>query len=100
MVRLKPDYIKEFKNRDTRLYASIIFPTSRWNQIEKGFTFNWNKGGNNTSRTGYNFRKLVDPKYKQETNAPQDYPIIRYAEILLTCREAKMSSQGLMQVYI
>ncbi|WP_233174401.1 RagB/SusD family nutrient uptake outer membrane protein [Elizabethkingia miricola] len=91
---VKPDYIKEFKNRDTRLYASIIFPTSRWNQIEKGFTFNWNKGGNNTSRTGYNFRKLVDPKYKQEANAPQDYPIIRYAEILLTYAEAKNEQAG------
>lgn len=88
------NYIDEFKNRDTRLYASILFPTSSWNQLGAGFIFNWPKGGNNTSKTGYNFRKLVDPNHKAAWAAPQDYPLIRYAEVLLTYAEAKNEATG------
>lgn len=91
----KPAYFDEFKNRDTRLYASIMFPTSKWNALADGFTFNWARGGNNTSRTGYNFKKLVDPNFTNgQFNAPQDYPIIRYAEVLLTYAEAKNEQSG------
>lgn len=87
-------YFNEFKNRDTRLYATILFPSSPWENIGAGFKFSWAKGANNTSRTGYNFRKLVDPNFKQEWGAPQDYPIIRYAEILLNYAEALNETGG------
>lgn len=88
-------YINEFKNRDTRLYASIMFPESPWNTIDKGFVFHWPKGGNNTSRTGYNFKKMVDPADKQDgTNGGADHPLLRYAEVLLTYAEAQNEVAG------
>lgn len=66
-----PAYLNEFKNRDTRLYASILYPGALWNSLEPGYVFSWNKGGSNISKTGYNYRKLVDPsesctKWKME----------------------------------
>jgi hypothetical protein len=87
-------YYNEFKNRDTRLYASILFPTSPWNRGATNYKFVWGKGGNNNSKTGYNFRKLVDPAYKNEWDGAQDFPIIRYAEILLSYAEAKNELSG------
>jgi hypothetical protein len=87
-------YYNEFQNRDTRLYASILFPTSPWNRGATNYKFVWGKGGNNNSKTGYNFRKMVDPAYKNEWDGAQDFPIIRYAEILLSYAEAKNELSG------
>lgn len=88
-------YINEFKNRDTRLYASIMFPGSPWSKFKADYLFSWGKGGSNNSATGYNFRKLVDPAYTSiEWDGAQDFPIIRYAEILLTYAEAKNELSG------
>lgn len=90
-----PEYLDEFKNRDTRLYASILFPKSKWNAIENNYIFNWPRGGNNTSKVGYHFRKLADPNYKMgQRTGPEDYPLIRYAEVLLTYAEAKNEASG------
>ena len=48
------------QNRDTRLYASIMHPNGPWSHL-KGFganhLFTWGKGGNNTSKIGYNYKK-------------------------------------------
>ncbi|MFC4212742.1 RagB/SusD family nutrient uptake outer membrane protein [Pedobacter lithocola] len=85
-------YIDEFKNRDTRLYASILFPGTPWGRINAGYSFAWGKGGGNNSATGYNFKKLVDPSPESSQNewdGAQDFPIIRYAEVLLAFAEAK-----------
>lgn len=88
-------YYNEFKNRDTRLYASIFFPSSPWSRIASPYVFQWSKGANNTSRTGYNFIKLVDPASAlKEFDGAQDFPIIRYAEILLNYAEAKNEVSG------
>lgn len=92
---VKPEYLDEFKNRDTRLYASIMFPKSPWNNLKANYIFNWPKGANNTSRTGYNYKKLVDPKSgATQWNAGNDTQIIRYAEVLLTYAEAKNELSG------
>lgn len=89
------DYLEEFKNRDTRLYASILFPGNMWNTLEKNLVFSWTKGSSNTSKTGYNFRKMVDPTVSLSMwNAPQNFPVIRYAEILLNYAEAKNEVSG------
>ncbi len=88
------EYLKEFKDRDTRLYASIMFPGSMWAYLglEK---FEWNKGGSNISKTGYNFRKLTDPTTTSSMwAAPQDFPVIRYAEVLLVFAEAQNEASG------
>ena len=88
-------YLTEFKNRDTRLYASILFPKSPWGAFNTGYTFSWGKGGSNNSKTGYNFRKLIDPVYTTaDWDGAQDFPIIRYAEILLIYAEAKNELSG------
>jgi site-specific DNA-cytosine methylase len=88
-------YADEFKNRDTRLYASILFPGSPWGSFNAGYTFAWQRTGSSDSRTGYNFKKLVDPAYTAtDWDGAQDFPIIRYAEILLTYAEAKNELSG------
>lgn len=90
-----PEYLNEFKNRDTRLYASILFPGAIWNAIMGEEKFVWQNNGkaNNTSKTGYNFRKMVEPSgaINRKIN---DYPRIRYAEILLMYAEAKNEISG------
>lgn len=88
-------YYDEFKNRDTRLYASILFPSNPWDRYNSGYKFTWGRGGNNNSKTGYNFRKLIDPAYTtSEWDGAQDFQIIRFAEILLTYAEAKNEFSG------
>ncbi len=90
-------YLEEFKNRDTRLYASILFPGAMWNDLQDGFEFSWNKGGSNISKTGYNYRKMVDPSESAQSGqykGPQNFPVIRYAEVLLTYAEAKNEASG------
>ena len=89
------DFYNEFKNRDTRLYASILFPSNPWNHFNEGYKFTWGRGGNNNSKTGYNFRKLVDPKFvKEQFDGAQDFAIIRYAEVLLSYAEAQNELSG------
>lgn len=59
--------------------------------------FSWNKGGSNISKTGYNYRKMVDPSESAQSGqykGPQNFPIIRYAEVLLTFAEAKNEVAG------
>lgn len=91
------EFLKEFRNRDPRLYASILFPGAMMSAISDGFIFKWSKGAVNITPTGYNFRKLVDPSdpsYATDENAPQDFPLIRYAEVLLIYAEAKNEAEA------
>ena len=90
----KAAFAQEYKNRDPRFYASILFDGAEWNGIEADFTFNW-VAGNNFSRTGYNFRKMVDPSvYEAQIDNHANVILIRYAEILLTYAEAKNEVSG------
>ena len=91
----KPAYLDEFKNRDTRLYASILFPGAIWNAVMGNSTFVWQDNGkpSNTSRIGYNYRKMVDPT-ESLWRKKNDYPVIRYAEILLMYAEAQNEVAG------
>ncbi|MBS6577092.1 RagB/SusD family nutrient uptake outer membrane protein [Parabacteroides goldsteinii] len=91
-------YISEFRNRDSRLYVSIMLPFKGWYETNYGtdFAYEWIKGGNNESKTGFNFRKTLsldnDPSgYGQATG---DYPCIRYGEILLIFAEARTQTTG------
>ncbi|UGU16651.1 RagB/SusD family nutrient uptake outer membrane protein [Sinomicrobium kalidii] len=90
-----PAFEEEFRNRDPRLYATIMFPGSPWNAIEDGFVFEWIQGASNMSQTGYNFRKLVDPKiYRENIGNHANVILIRYAEVLLTYAEAGNELSG------
>jgi hypothetical protein len=92
-----PAFYNEYKNRDPRFYATVLFEKAPWNRINEGggYTFTWVKGGNNCSKTGYNFRKYVDPVStiaQVDNNA--NHIIIRLAEVLLTYAEAKNEISG------
>jgi len=93
----KSDFIKEFKNRDPRFYASILFETAPWNALTKegGYKFTWQSGKTNMSQTGYNFRKLVDPtSNREQVDSYANIILLRYAEMLLTYAEAKNELSG------
>lgn len=91
-------YVNEFRNRDSRLYVSILFPFKGWYETDYGtdFAYEWIKGGNNESKTGFSFRKML-PLENDPTGGGQatgDYPCIRYAEILLIYAEARTQTTG------
>ena len=94
----KYDYMKEYRNRDSRMYASILFPFKTWHETNygAGYAYEWIKGGNNESKTGFNYRKMValTTDSKDNANAAGDYPCIRYAEILLIYAEAHTQTTG------
>nr|WP_197086626.1 RagB/SusD family nutrient uptake outer membrane protein [Sphingobacterium sp. IITKGP-BTPF85] len=94
----KADFVKEFKNRDPRFYASILFETAPWNSLTKsgGYVYKWFVGSDpNKSLTGYNFRKLVDPKSSREqVDSYANLILIRYAEVLLNYAEAQNEKSG------
>jgi len=94
------DYMQEFRNRDSRLYASILFPFKGWHETDAGnpFYFRWfpekvMKDGNE-SWTGYAFRKMVALTPYNVENSADDYPTIRYAEVLLNYAEARIQNVG------
>ncbi|NML72036.1 RagB/SusD family nutrient uptake outer membrane protein [Chryseobacterium sp. RP-3-3] len=91
-------YLDEFKDRDTRLYASIMHPNGPWSYL-KGFgtstLFKWSKGGNNTSKIGYNYKKMADYSSLDENlNTSNNFMLIRYAEVLLIYAEARNEFSG------
>mgnify|MGYP000059936864 FL=1 len=96
---MKYEYMKEFRNRDSRLYVSMLFPFKGWHETAKGtFYFRWNpdlinKNGNE-SWTGYCYRKMVALAPYDNWAAEEDYPVIRYAEVLLTFAEARIQNSG------
>ena len=95
------DYMKEFKNRDSRLYVTLMFPYKGWHETAVGeFYYKWNpdvinKNGNE-SWTGFSYRKMVswNPYVASPYGAAEDYPTIRYAEVLLTFAEAHLMTAG------
>lgn len=93
------EYMDEFRNRDSRLYASILFPFKGWHETDAGtFYYRWNpeKAGfdGNESWTGYSYRKMVALQPYDSWANIEDYPTIRYAEVLLTYAEAKIQTTG------
>ena len=93
----KAKFVEEFKNRDPRFYASILFDTAPWNAltVDGGYKFKWVDGSSNMSKTGYNFRKLVDPVANRENiDNHSNIILLRYAEVLLTFAEAQNEVSG------
>lgn len=92
------EYMQEFRNRDSRLYASILFPFKGWHETDfpgGTFYYRWKPIlDQNESYTGYNFRKMVALFPYLSQNSTSDYPIIRYAEVLLTFAEARVMNSG------
>lgn len=92
-------YMQEFRNRDSRLYASILFPFKGWHETDFGtFYYRWNPSwagvNGNESWSGYSYRKMVSLTPYQDQSSMEDYPTIRYAEVLLTYAEARIKTTG------
>lgn len=91
-------YMKEFRNRDSRLYASLMFPFKGWHELKGTYYFMYNpkniNNNGNESWSGYAFRKMVALEPYNEYYSPCDYPIIRFAEVLLTYAEARIHTTG------
>ncbi|PUZ26184.1 RagB/SusD family nutrient uptake outer membrane protein [Chitinophaga parva] len=89
-----------YKNRDPRLSATIVYP----GQLYQGSYYNSINGsgadyygGNNNSKTAYVPKKYTSNlgDFNDMWNVGLDFPVIRYAEILLTFAEAKIESKQL-----
>jgi hypothetical protein len=90
-----PAFANEYKNRDPRLYATVLFENAPWTAMEDDYKFNWVEGASNMSQTGYNFRKMVDPAiFREQVDNYANVILIRYAEVLLTYAEAKNEMSG------
>lgn len=96
-------YMSEFRNRDSRLYASILFPFKGWHETDFSgpFYYRWDPSyvnNGNESSSGYSWRKLVSltpyQAYPGEGWSADDFPVIRYAEVLLTFAEARIQNVG------
>lgn len=92
-------YMDEFKNRDSRLYVTFMFPFKGWHGSPKGeFYYKWDpdvvNSNGNESWTGFSYRKMVAVEPYDRFNSPDDYPTIRYAEVLLIFAEARLMNAG------
>lgn len=90
------DELQPYLNRDPRLYATIVHPGALYNgqyfDPLSPSSADYPAAANNTSKTGYSFRKH-NPTPSQYTNiwsTGLNIILLRYAEILLLNAEAKI----------
>lgn len=102
------DPYKPYENRDPRLKATILTPGAK---MPDGNVFNplpnqdpvgtdaVDNGNTNTSRTGFNFLKYVNPEDLAESNnnCHNNIILIRYAEVLLSYAESKVETNDIDQ---
>ncbi len=79
----------EFSNRDNRMNAVILKPNQQYYKASR----NWNDSDvpvtcSSDRGTGYQSRKWAAERVVATTKEGYDYPIIRYAEVLLNYAEA------------
>ncbi|MCH4240824.1 MAG: RagB/SusD family nutrient uptake outer membrane protein [Prevotella sp.] len=108
-----PTYNPEnpFTNRDPRLRATIVYPGQKWDKyadetkyphgypsIIKGSGDYWSDADNAT-HTGMSFKKFyADPnEYPDLQSCDRNFPILRYAEVLLSYAEAKIELNDIDQ---
>lgn len=93
-------YMQQFKNRDSRLYASIVFPFSSISKYRMGEYHQYIPDIVNYGKSGYAFRKMSgaddvatiwDNTYY---TTGVDFPVIRLAEMLLIYAEAHTQNTG------
>ncbi|MCH4213247.1 MAG: RagB/SusD family nutrient uptake outer membrane protein [Prevotella sp.] len=100
-----------FINRDPRLRATIVYPGQKWDKyadetkyphgypsIIKGSGDYWSDADNAT-HTGMSFKKFyADPnEYPDLQSCDRNFPILRYAEVLLSYAEAKIELNDIDQ---
>ena len=93
-----PNPANPYANRDPRMALTIVTDASAWN----GRTIDLSPGARddmnttNATRTGYYLRKFLNDNLNLVNNATQvhHWPMIRYAEILLSYAEAMNEAFG------
>lgn len=97
---LGSEFMAQFKNRDTRLYASIAFPFSSISRFRNNEYQPYIADIVNYGRSGYAFRKMAGADDVASVWSDGyflsgvDYPIIRLAEMLLIYAEAHTQTTG------
>ena len=93
-------YLSQFKNRDSRLYASILFPFSAINKYRADEYQQYIPDVVNYGRSGYAFRKMSGADDVTTIwgggyyGTGVDFPVIRLAEMLLIYAEAHTQNTG------
>lgn len=85
---------RPYEDRDPRMKASIYYPG---NTTLKGLIYNSQPGEgtpdrmdqHNGTKTGYGWKKFLDPALLGTWDTGKDFPLIRLAEVLLNYAEAK-----------
>lgn len=99
------DPTNPYVNRDPRLRATIIYPGQAYGMYD-GSNSNYPNGfpsvikgsgdyatdANNATHTGYNFKKFYSDlsEYVSMWGDDRNFPLLRYAEVLLSYAEAKI----------
>lgn len=93
------DKTNPYVNRDPRLRATILYPGQAYGIYEgSGFpsviqgSGDYGPDANNCTHTGYNFKKFYSDlsEYENAWDDERNFPVLRYAEVLLTYAEAKI----------
>lgn len=93
-----------YVNRDPRLRATILYPGQAYGIYEgKGFpsvipgSGDYGPDANNCTHTGYNFKKFYSKldEYDDVWDAERNFPVLRYAEVLLSYAEAKIEQNSI-----
>lgn len=93
-------YMAQYKNRDSRLYASIIFPFAAVNKYKDNEYQKYVPDIVNYGRSGFAFRKMsgaddvVSVYGGGYFNTGVDFPSMRLAEMLLIYAESRTQNSG------
>lgn len=93
-------YMSQYKNRDSRLYASIVFPFSSVSRFVPDAYQEYVPDIVNYGRTGFAFRKMTGADDVVSAYGGSyfvtgvDFPVMRLAEMLLIYAEARTQNTG------
>ena len=93
----KYDPTNPYINRDPRLRATIVYPGQNFNGMifdaANPESADYSAFANNATKTGYNFKKFysnLEQFGQGYWNTAKNFPVFRYAEVLLTMAECKV----------
>lgn len=94
--------VSEFQNRDNRMGTTLVrHGDIVWNNTTNNCRQSWNADDNSraltvsvTSNSGYQTHKWAVERYVTDRMEAMDYPVIRYAEVLLNYAEAVYELDG------
>lgn len=93
------DPTNPYVNRDPRMRATLLYPGQAYGIYEEsGFpsivkgSGDYATDADNATHTGYNFKKFYSDlsEYDNVWSADRNFPVLRYAEVLLSYAEAKI----------